>query len=480
MTAVLSYDRARVVRSSWLEEGGRRLDCNPYMSGALEARDALNGLDVPKQALKSLTTGHRGGIYNGPIFRRNYVDSSRYGVPFMSSGTMLLADLSSLPLLRKKDAVSARLNYLQLVPGATLISCSGTIGRMAYVRPDMADMWSSQDVLKVVPNREMIPPGYLHAFLSSKFGVPLVVSGTYGAIIQHIEPEHIAKLPVPRFGESFEAKVHDLVDSAGSLLASYQTSLDRATRMLFDWANVPNPTGAEWGKDKSDLGFHVASSAAEPLRAWNHSLRVQRLKGAIQDGDFSLLADLVDQDWLRWRLMFKRIDASPEFGIELLTQRPLFQLFPEGRWINRRLLLDHSKKYVVPDRTILVAKQGTLGEDELFCRSEFITGERPLARAYSDHCMRLVVRPGAIEAGYLFAFLRSDAGFRILRSLAEGSKQQDLHWRTVPTLPVPRLSPPKESEIAELVYGAYAARNRAVDQMMDAVGLVERRISGDA
>jgi type I restriction enzyme S subunit len=52
--------------------------------------------------------------------------------------------------------------------------------------------------MRVVPDAEKIPPGYLYAYLSSKFGVPLVVGGTYGAIIQHIEPEHIANLPVPR------------------------------------------------------------------------------------------------------------------------------------------------------------------------------------------------------------------------------------------------------------------------------------------
>ena len=38
---VANFKNARGVRSAWLEEGGRRLDCNPYMSGALEARDAL-------------------------------------------------------------------------------------------------------------------------------------------------------------------------------------------------------------------------------------------------------------------------------------------------------------------------------------------------------------------------------------------------------------------------------------------------------
>ena len=88
-----SFKNARVMRSSWLEEGGRRLDCNPYMSGALEARETLKSLDAPKEPLKSLTAGYAGGIYNGPMFRRNYVESPEYGVPFITSGTMLLADL---------------------------------------------------------------------------------------------------------------------------------------------------------------------------------------------------------------------------------------------------------------------------------------------------------------------------------------------------------------------------------------------------
>src|SRR5215467_13614044 len=88
---------------------------------------------------------------------------------------------------------------------------------MAYTRPKMDGMWSSQDVLKVVPAPGRILPGYLYAFLSSKFGVPPVVGGTYGAIIQHIEPHHIANLPVPRLSEEIEAKAHRLVREAAEL-----------------------------------------------------------------------------------------------------------------------------------------------------------------------------------------------------------------------------------------------------------------------
>jgi type I restriction enzyme, S subunit len=211
------FKNARVVWSSWLQEGGRRLDCNPYMSGALEARDTLRQLKVRKDALHALTSGYAGGIYNGPMFKRNYVESADYGVPFISSGDMLLADLSDLPLLKRKDAESSRLSYLRLQAGMTMISCSGTIGRMTYVRPDMEGMWSSQDVLKVVPDPERIPPGYLYAFLSSRYGVPMVVSGTYGAIIQHIEAEHISGLEIPRFDPAAEQSIHAMVAKAAEL-----------------------------------------------------------------------------------------------------------------------------------------------------------------------------------------------------------------------------------------------------------------------
>lgn len=474
--SALGFKNAHVVRSSWLEEGGRRLDCNPYMSGALEARDALRQLKVRKEALHTLTSGHAGGIYNGPIFKRNYVESPEYGVPFISSGTMLLADLGDLPLLRRKDAESSRLSYLRLQAGMTLISCSGTIGRMTYVRPDMVGMWSSQDVLKVVPDPKRIPPGYLHAFLSGRYGVPLVVAGTYGAIIQHIEPSHIADLPVPRFGQKFEESIHKRVDEGATRLAKHQTLLDEATDELFQLSGVSNPSTSEWRAKTSDLGFTVLASELEPLRAWNHSQRVKEIVEKIEAGDFSMLSDVIDFDWIRWRVMFKRIDADQENGIEVLSQRPLFHLFPEGRWISRKYLLSHSPRYVVPDRTIIVAKQGTLGEDELFCRCEFITGARALSRAYTDHCMRIVTQSHEIEPGYLFAFLRSNAGFRILRGLAEGSKQQDLHWRTVPTISVPRLPRDKELEIANMVYQAYEHRNTAIDLMIEAKNLVEERI----
>ena len=212
--------RTKPVPSHWLRREGRRLDVGPYVSGGLEAKVRLEELRARKDRLDALTAGHNGGIFNGPQFSRRWVDDPAYGVPFVGSSSMLMADLSNLPMLRRKDAESAKLSYLRLRPGMTLISCSGTIGRMVYVRPDMDGVWSSQHIMKVVPDPKKVPSGYLYAYLSSKFGVPQVISGTYGAIIQHIESQHIAGLPVPRLGEKLERHVHELVEEAARKRAS--------------------------------------------------------------------------------------------------------------------------------------------------------------------------------------------------------------------------------------------------------------------
>ena len=84
---------------------------------------------------------------------------------------------------------------------------------MAYSRSDMNGMACTEDVLRVIPCEEKVEPGYIYAYLCSKFGVPLVISGTYGSIITHLEPHHIADLPVPRLGE-VEDQAHELIQRA--------------------------------------------------------------------------------------------------------------------------------------------------------------------------------------------------------------------------------------------------------------------------
>jgi hypothetical protein len=464
--------KVKSIPSSWISRDGLRLDCNPYMAGALEAKIRLDDLDCPKAELITLTSGHSGGIYNGPQFARNYVKDPDYGVPFLSTSSMLRADLSKLPLLKTKDAISPGLSYLRIEAGMTLISCSGTIGRMVYARPDMDGVWSNQDILKVAPDQDKIASGYLYAFLSSRFGIPMITSGTYGAIIQHIEPEHIAKLPVPRLGKKKEEEIHLLMDESAKSVARYQELVCLATDRFFSSVGLKDITPSEWNLPGADISFNAYLKDANSLRALNFNPRFESLKAALQSASWRPLGEICETGTLARGGRFKRIDADPEYSRRLIGQKHLFWLHPEGRWIARTAL---DSDVLVEPGTVLIAARGTLGEHELYSRAEFAWGAG-VDLAYSEDILRARADESIMPRGCLFAFLRSETAFRMLRSVSVGSKLQDHHHVFRAQLPVPY--PPKDVQegIHKLVIEAYECRHRGVALENEARSLVEKAI----
>ncbi|MBI2504016.1 MAG: hypothetical protein HYW07_12390 [Candidatus Latescibacteria bacterium] len=310
--------RIKTIRSSWWEGYGYRLDCQPYLAGALETKIILEGLALRKDRLQSLTKGHAGGIYNGPQFARHYVESLEYGVPFLGSASMLYADLSGLPLLSRKQALSDKLEYLEIKRGMTLISCSGTIGKTVYARPEMEGMWSSQHIMKVVPDPGKIPPGYLYAFLSSKFGVPLVVSGTYGSIIQEIEPEHLTGIPVPRLDEQTELEIHALVERAAALRTEASKKLNENSERLLTYLKFP-PLKK---KTVSEVGWTSIPHSELDLRldAHYHSASAYEVERLVRECHVGYTALKEVTTRLFKPPMFKRLWVDdPDFGTQFVS-----------------------------------------------------------------------------------------------------------------------------------------------------------------
>lgn len=454
--------QCRAIPSTWLEHNGRRLDCGPYMSGAIEARELMKKFHT--ETLESLTEG----IFHAGREGRQYVVDSRYGVPFLGSTDILASDLSFQPLLSTKQ-VAGNPNFT-IREGWTLITRSGTTGRMAYARKDMHGLACSEHVMRVVPAPQKVPSGYVYTYLSSRFGVPLIVSGTYGSVIQSIEPHHISDLPVPRLG-AIEASAHELIQESANLLTVSQAKLNEATELFFDSVGLADIKPSEWHAWGSDVGF-AAMVGVKSLRALNFNPRFIQLCERIKQGPWKSLGDLCMPGTLKRGVRFSRIDAEPEFAYRLIGQKELFWLRPEGRWISRRSVPDG---VLVDDGCILVAAQGTLGESELYCRAEFATG-KALENAYSEHILRVLADDRSIEKGALFAFMRSETAFRMLRSISVGSKLQDHHYAMLPSLPVPYPPADIRKRCNELVIDAYRARERAIELEDDARTLVERTI----
>lgn len=462
---------ARPVLASWLREQGFRLDPGPFVSGAMEARKLIEALP-DRDELQSLTRGYEGGIYNGPQFGRVYVQSPEHGVPFMSSTSMNLADFNGLPLLRATDARSRRLEHLQLVEGTTLISCSGTVGRTAYTRRDMTGIWSSQHVMKVVPNPEQVPPGYLHAYLRGRYGSALVKAATYGTIVQHIEPEHIAGLLVPRLGDELEKRAHALIAEAAELRARFQEGIEAATRDLFESAGLADLLALRWHDEPRDLGFEVEHLQPRSMRALNYAPRFRDIVRRLGEVRHRLLGDLCAGGQFGRGIRFARVECQPGHGACLIGQRQVFWLRPEGRWISTRWA---PTGVFAEDETVMIAAQGTLGENEVFCKAILVTGAW-LEHAYSEHLFRVGSSDAQYPGAYLFAFLRSPVAFRCLRSMSVGSKQQDVHPGYLAELPIPSCTDADRDRIASTVRDAHRQRDKADRLEDEATALVEDAI----
>lgn len=465
-----NFKKARIVRSGWLDKGGRRLDCNPYMSGALEAQDRLQAISVRKDNLKDITLD----IFNGPKFARIWVDDPRFGVPFLSGSDVLHADLSRLPYLKKDYAESDFLSHLKLAEGMTLVTCSGTIGRMAYVRSDMAGISSSQHVMKINPDPAKVQPGYLYSFLSSKFGVPLIVSGTHGSIIQHIEPKDIQNIQVPRLGD-VENEAHDKVTRAANLLVRYAALIQRAREKVLNEISLFDPSTQDWMRQKSRFGWAQLSVSSESFRAYNYDLRAEQYLEKLRQHRYDELSSLCDPKHFKGHIVFKRIDSDPEYGYRLVGQRDAFQMKQDGRWISKASV--KGLGLVVPPGTVLIPSHGTLGEFELYCRAVFVT-KKTSEYAYSGDFYRCIPIDEKIRGGYLYAFLSTKIAFRLLRAMSTGGKQQYQHPSLLARMPIPRLDESIENQIADWVDEASKCFDQALDLENEARSFVENAIDG--
>jgi type I restriction enzyme S subunit len=458
--------QCRAILSTWLESNGRRLDCGPYMSGAVEAKELLK--KHPTELLKDLTAGHNGGIFNGPRFPRIYVDDLENGVSFLGSIDILDADLSYVSLLSKKQVEGNP--ALVLDEGWTLMTCSGTIGRMAYARSDMKGMAGSQHFMRVVPDTEKITSGYLYAYLSSRFGVPIVVSGTYGAIIQHIEPHHIADLPVPRL-EAVEDQAHDLVHRAAHLRVEATDLLKTAGRIANEQFGFP---------EKLALSHRVFSCSVASSTQVLGRLEATFHDAVAQESD-RLIAGVPQKDELSTLGIFisetgrlKQVFVDEEYGAPFLTSGEIFRLrYEPNRFLSYRLLPDESE-WATQEGDLLLARSGQVGG---------IIGRGVWAdRRFAGGCVSVdVLRLGAqnslILPGYLYAYLfLTDVGYRQLIRTAAGSSIPHLSAPDVLRLQIPRCDSTIEEQINELVWNAGYKRAEAQEKEDEARTLVERTI----
>ena len=456
--------KIKSIPSKWLESNGCRLDCGPYMSGAFEARMAIAALKAKKTSLADLTEGGLSGIFKGKMIKRIFVQDKNHGVPFLNTSDMLESDLTHVPRIPKKIADTDSDCYLK--PETILISAAGTIGRTVFAREDMTGMFACSDIMKVIPDADKIPSGYLYAFLSSDFGVPLVTAGTFGSIILHIEPSDLAGIQVPRFSPQFEGDVDALIK--------------RSSKLRTDAVNLVNESRARFdtfgnGILQEQQEYPIISTVSSKniigrLEAAYHDPTAETIADRITKGRHKYVRDLCKEVSLPG--IFKRIYIEDvEHGAPYYSGGAIFWLEPVHKEIlSRKTSLFEDVQ--IRNGTILIQAFGQKGG--LIGRVAWVG--KHLDAACTTHMLVRVIAKDESLPGYLFAYLSSDIGYAQIIRLPFGGSIPHFTEGQIANLPVPLLDDEEINEINTNVLKAMAFRDEALQLELDARRMISQAI----
>lgn len=210
------------VRSSKIRTDRMRLDADYYSKTAGDSRKTLGVLSDETELLGSLAD-----VYTLGRFKRIYTRDQAHGYPYLRAEEVFSFRPHELGYLAQKYAPKAAGHFAK--EGWLLMSSSGTVGEIVYTTKMMERFFLTHDLARIVAKEDAdkpVLPGYLWAYLSSPICQALIKP--YGAVVQHIEPEHLTDLPVPRLEPPVEKRIHEMVDRAWKLRDEANRLLDEA------------------------------------------------------------------------------------------------------------------------------------------------------------------------------------------------------------------------------------------------------------
>ncbi len=433
---------------------GYRFDAPVHLSEGVSAKRLMQS--CPYKLLTIGDVSER--VWHAGRWRRVYVNNPNTGIVLLGSSAILKSDLSKEKMISVKYTEDKEDKALK--KGWTLISCSGTIGNCAFANAQHAEKLASQDVIRVSPNN-ILREGVIYAFLASKYGYSMLTQGTFGSVIQHIEPENVKAIPIPQFPDSFQKEVDDLMQESARLREEAMDALEDAVRYFDEQYSIKDELTKCFSLKLSQLKLGIA--------AYNNNLEVDEFIDKYKN-DSIRLKDITSSIFAP--PMFKHIYLNKDNGYPFMTGSELTQFnLRYYRWLSPRGVKD-IKDYTVSKGTLLLYKSGTT--DGGILGNVFIADNKLNGCCLSDHVIRIVFNDENM-AYWAFAFLKSKGAVKMLQRLATGTMIPFITPERISELVIP--SPNDNYErIVKLIEQYIEKNSQSKEDETLAISMVEQEI----
>jgi type I restriction enzyme, S subunit len=144
------------------------------------------------------------------------------GMPYISADELFSVNPSITKTVMVEQAETPEDYFVK--SGWIVMACSGQTyglnGSVALLDKQHEKFFFSHDIVRIIPRKDRIRPGYLYAILGHpRLGRPLVIRHAYGTSIPHLDPGDVATIPVVRLGDKIEDSIADRMEKAVALRA---------------------------------------------------------------------------------------------------------------------------------------------------------------------------------------------------------------------------------------------------------------------
>lgn len=396
------------------------------------------------------------GVFRPGIFKRIFVDSLDYGLPYLTAQAMMTEfPLSSSKILSKK--LTNNLESMILDHKSILVSCAGTIGNIRLIDKNMADTVGSQDIIRVIPKQDF---GFVYAYLTSKPVYSYLQSQLYGSVVPRIEPDIVSNIPLIAFRKETHDEIDSLVKQSLVLREEASDALEEAKLKLSNFIAIHF--------EKNNFKTGVVSSKS----IWNslqHRLDPPALMNdgviAMRDVTMRLPYSTIGKinAVVRRPGIFKRnyvANGIPYIkGSEIFLNNPFRRCEHLSR--TRTPFIDEMTLY---EGLILITCAGSVGNIKM------ITKEYEDKKAIgSQDIIRLISTDNLYTREYLYTYLQMPFVYDYIQSMKYGSvieRIEPFHIESIPVVtPTRELSDEITSTINRYMncsYRAFCAEEKAV------------------
>ena len=288
-----------------------------------------------------------------------------------------------------------------------------------------------------------------------------MTQGTFGAVIQHIEPAFVGSIAIPYFPDSFQQEVDDLIQKSARLREEAIDALREAIDYFDSTFKINGEITKMFSLKLSQLRLGIA--------AYNNNIEVDEFIANYKENSIRL-KDITSKIFAP--PLFKHIYLNKDNGYPFMTGSELTQFnLRFYRWLSPRGVKDIND-YIVKKGTLLLYKSGTT--DGGILGNVFIADKKLDGCCLSDHVIRIVFNDEKM-AYWSFAFLKSKGAVKMLQRLATGTMIPFITPDRIAELMIPAPNE-KYAHIVDLVEKYINFNSQSKENETKAIEMVEQEI----